>query len=243
MLRSMTRLAAAALLACAAAPIAAAQPVLAAAPSATTTTLKPGVSRLNGKSFAYRSKTIVGRPPVIVLLHPAGGSAEEFLREFTGKADQRSAILLALQATGRTWTLKPDGKGSADFGPDPTALDEALTALFGQAAIDPQRVVILGFSDGASYALSLGPANPRLFKGIVALSPGTAWLPAGIDSSQRIAIAHGTKDDVLPYENAGDTIVPGLERAGLKPRTLWFKGDHEIDNRSVEQALDYALGR
>jgi predicted esterase len=239
----MTTLAAASLLAFAARPVRAAEPVLKAAPSATTTTLKPGVSRLNARSFAYRPKTVAGPPPLIVLLHPAGGNAQEFLSEFKRTADQRGALLLALQATGRTWTLKPDGNGRADFGAEPAALDEALTVLFDQTAIDPKRVAILGFSDGASYALSIGLANPRLFKGVVALSPGTVWLPPGVDSSQRIFIAHGTRDEILPFENARDTIAPGLEKAGLKPQTLWFRGEHEIDDPSVEQALDYVLGK
>jgi predicted esterase len=205
--------------------------------------LKAGVSRLNPKAFAYRPRTVLGPAPLIVLVHPAGGNAREFLREFTRTANRRGAILLALQASGRTWTLKPDGRGGADFGPDPAALDEALGALFAQTAIDPQHVAILGFSDGASYALSVGLANAKLFRSVIALSPGTVWLPPVVDPSQRISIAHGTKDEILPFDNARRTIVPGLERAGFRPQVLWFKGEHEIDERSVEQALDHALGR
>lgn len=239
----MTSLAVAGMLALAAAPIRAAEPILRAAPSATTTTLGTGISRLNARAFTYRPGTAHAPSPLIVLLHPAGGNSLEFLREFTRTAEQRGALLLALQAPGRTWTLKPDGNGGADFGQEPAALDEALSALFARAAIDPQRIAVLGFSDGASYALSIGLANPRLFKGVVALSSGTVWLPPRVDSSQRIVIAHGTRDEILPFENARDTIVPGLEKAGLKPHTLWFRGEHELDDRSIDQALDYALGK
>lgn len=233
---------AAALLA-AAVPASAAEPVLRSAPSATATTLKPGVSQLNSSAFAYRPRTTAPAAPLIVLLHPAGGDAQVFIRQFTDKADARGAILLALQSSGRSWTLKPDGKGGADFGSDPAALDAALATLFSQAAIDPRRVAILGFSDGASYALSTGLANPQLFKGVVALSPGTVWLPPKVDPAQRIFIAHGTRDDRMPLRNVRDTIVPGLEKAGFKPQTLWFPGEHEINGKAADQALDYALGK
>ncbi|MGZ4788523.1 MAG: hypothetical protein ACXVZX_08375 [Terriglobales bacterium] len=38
--------------------------------------------------------------------------------------------------------------------------------------MDPARIAIGGFSDGASYALTIGITNGRLFTHIVAFSPG-----------------------------------------------------------------------
>ena len=169
MVRWMPSLAAAGILGCTAVPVCALEPVLRAVPSAITTSLAPGVSRLNAMAFAYRPGTVSGPSPLIVLFHPAGGNSQDFLRAFKRAADQRGALPLALRSTAQTWTLKADGKGGADFGPEPGALDQALTSLFAKAVIDPQRVVALGFSDGASYALSIGLANPRLFRGVVAL--------------------------------------------------------------------------
>jgi phospholipase/carboxylesterase len=244
MIRHMMALAGAAVLAGASVPASAAEPVLRAIPAATAAmTLPSGVSRLGSNAFVYVPRKVSGAAPLIVLLHPAGGKAEDFLREFTRSADQRGAMLMAMQASRDTWTLKPDGKGGADFGADPAALDQALTTLFGKAPIDPQRVAILGYSDGASYALSVGLANPTLFKAVVALSPGTVWLPPRVDAAQRIFVAHGIRDDKLPFRNVRETIVPGLEKAGLKPQTRFFNGGHEIDHLSVDRALDYALGK
>ena len=51
-------------------------------------------------------------------------------------------------------------------------------------------MVSLGFSDGASYALSLALANPHLMRGAVAIAPGFHVEPGTIDPSQRLFIAH-----------------------------------------------------
>src|SRR5205085_12425282 len=100
-----------------------------------------------------------------------------------------------------------------------SALDAALAALFARVPVDPGRTVLLGHSDGASYALSLGISNPQLFRAIVALSPGMAWRPPTVDPTQRVFIAHGMRDTVLPFKNTRDTIVPGLQAGGFKVQT------------------------
>ena len=101
---------------------------------------------------------------------------------------------------------------------------------------------MIGFSDGASYALSLGLANPQLFRCIIALSPGYLWIPPRVDRSQRVFIAHGRRDEILPFSNVTGNIMPDLERVGLRPRARWFDGGHTVDQAVVDEALDFALG-
>ena len=64
-----------------------------------------------------------------------------------------------------------------DFGPDVTALNEVLLYVFERYLIDPARITLGGFSDGASYALSLGTGNGDLFSHLVAYSPGFYDVP------------------------------------------------------------------
>lgn len=225
-----------------AAPAAAAGPVLTARPAAVPLTLKPGFSQLTERSYVYVPKGLIGPAPLIVLLHGAGQEADRFLDAFIAEANDRGAILLSLKSEGSTWTLKPAGNG-ADFGRDPANLDAALQDLFGTVPIDPRRIAILGFSDGASYALSIGLANPQLFRGVIALSPGTVWLAGQADPKQKLLIAHGRSDEILPFANVRDRIVPGLENAGLKPQLRWFHGGHELDRKAVADGLDLVLGR
>ena len=215
-----------------------------AKPAASALTAAKGVQPLGDRIFTYVPASASASSPLIVLLPGHGEDADVFLKEFKGEADRRGAILLAIApADPAGWTLKPDDKGGAEFGSDPARIDAALTAAFTRIPATPARTVILGFSDGGSYALSLGMANPKLFGGVVALSPRTAWLGGEIDTTQKLFIAHGMRDEVVTFKNSRDTIVPGLEKAGFKPAVRWFNAGHELDRRSIGEALDHVLGR
>ena len=215
---------------------------LQARPAIVAMTLPPGVSRIGKNAQAYRPKNAAAAAlPLIVLLHGAGGDAGRFLAEFKSIADRRGAILLAPKSAGRTWDLQPRREGGASFGRDAANLDAALAELFARAPVDRERIVLLGFSDGASYALSLGLANPQVFRAIVALSVGGVFMPRSVEPTQRLFIAHGRRDSVLPFANVQRRIVPGLERSGLEPRVRWFNGSHVMDSDALEEGLDFAL--
>ena len=98
----------------------------------------------------------------------------------------------------------------------------------------------MGFSDGASYALSVGMAYPDLFRTIVAFSPGYAFAPSRLDTKQRIFIAHSRRDPILPADNTRE-MVKGLKSAGFDPDVRWFNGGHEIDPALKNAAFDFAL--
>ncbi|MFN2533069.1 MAG: phospholipase, partial [Pyrinomonadaceae bacterium] len=75
--------------------------------------------------------------------------------------------MLAPNSRETTW----DAIGG-DFGPDVDFLNRALERVFEIAPIDAARVAIGGFSDGATYAISLGLINGDFFNSVVAFSPG-----------------------------------------------------------------------
>jgi predicted esterase len=108
--------------------------------------------------------------------------------------------------------------------------------------MDSKRVVLLGFSDGASHALSFGLARPKTFRAILAMSPGYAFAPRRPDPTQSIFIAHGRRDTVLPAANVRE-MIKGLEGAGYRPEVRWFNGGHRMDHDLLKEALDFALGK
>jgi phospholipase/carboxylesterase len=216
--------------------------------------LAAGKTPLADGAVAYVPESLPKGPrPLIVLLHGAGGSATGFIDRFIPFADANGAILLAAKSRGPTWDLAPrhDPLGGPlamksrpviRFGGDVARVDNALKDLFGKAEIDPRRVIVLGFSDGASYALSLGLANPQLFTAVLAFSPGFVVIPALVAPSQRIFIAHGRQDQVLPFRVAEKDIAGLIASNGLKPRFRPFAGDHHIDDAALGEGLAYALG-
>ena len=224
-------------------PAGAAPPILHAVPGAVALALTPGTSRLTDQAQVYVPKSVANPAPLIVVLRGSSQDPDDMFSMMKPEADRQGAIMLSLEPTDGKWTLKPGAApGDADFGKDPAALDAALTALFAKAPVDPARTVILGYADGASYALSLGITNPKLFRGVVALSPGTAWLPSSVERAQKVFIMHGMRDEIYPFANTRDTIVPGLQSAGLQVKTRWLNAGHDIERRMIREGLDETLG-
>ncbi len=179
-----------------------------------------------------------GRPsPLSVVLHGAGGSAEDGLALFRSLADQAGLILLAPQSSGRTWDLLLDG-----YGPDVALLDEALDQVFGRYTVDPAHLAVAGFSDGASYALSMGALNGELFTHVIAFSPGF-WVQGQSPAARpTFFVTHGTDDPVLPIASTSRRLVPALERAGYEVSYHEFPGGHVVPGDLAAEALMWFLG-
>lgn len=208
-------------------------------PVAAAQALVPGVSRITKAALVYRPAQIAEPSAVVILLHGAGGRADQFLREFTRFADERGVLLLALQSEAGSW---PRRSQEVTRGPDAANFNAALAALTARAPVDLSRVVLLGFSDGASHALSFGLAKPKTFRAILAMSPGYAFAPRRPDPTQPIFIAHGRRDNVLSAANVRE-MIRGLEGAGYRPEVRWFNGGHRIDPALLDAGLDFALGK
>jgi predicted esterase len=174
--------------------------------------------------------------PLVVMLHGAGGNADHALQPLLKLADEAGLLLLAPDSRGPTWDLILD-----DFGPDVDFLDAALAHVFERFAVDPARLALEGFSDGASYALSLGVTNGDLFGHLIAFSPGFL-APAGQHGEPRLFVSHGTQDTVLPIGPCSRTLVPRVERAGYHVRYREFDGGHNVPPRIAREALDWFLG-
>jgi predicted esterase len=163
-----------------------------------------------------------GPLPLLVLLHGAGGSGAGILRRLGSYADDAGIAVLSPDSRGSTWDAVRGG-----FGADVAFLNRALEAVFGATAVDPARVAVGGFSDGASYAISLGLANGDLFTRVVAFSPGF-YVGGAVQGRPRFFIAHGTADEILPIDRCSRVIVPRLKRQGYDVTFREFEGGHDI---------------
>src|SRR5262249_53007832 len=95
-----------------------------------------------------------GKVPLLVFLHGATQSGAGMLRRIGPAADQAGVAVFAPDSRATTWDAI-----RGDFGEDVDFLNRALDHVFSRLAVDPQRLAIGGFSDGATYALSLALAN------------------------------------------------------------------------------------
>ena len=171
------------------------------------------------------------RPHALVLaLHGAGGGARNGLAPLLPLADEAGLILLAPRSRATTWDVLLGG-----YGPDVAFIDRVLAETFARCAVDPRRIAIEGFSDGASYALSLGLTNGDLFEAIIAFSPGFR-APGDRRGRPRVFISHGTQDRVLPIERTSRRIVPELRREGYAVRYREFAGPHTVPPAIAREA-------
>jgi phospholipase/carboxylesterase len=171
--------------------------------------------------------------PLLVMLHGAGANGENALDivNLNGKPPQM--LVLAPSSRESTWDVLRGG-----FGPDVELLDRALAHTFVHFAVDPARLSVGGFSDGASYALGLGVANGTLFGRVVAFSPG--FVPrAPAAGKPGFLVTHGVHDDVLPIDQTSRRLVPTLRRAGYEVDYREFEGGHEVPTELVREALDW----
>jgi len=167
------------------------------------------------------------------MLHGAGQSAEIGIRPFLPLADAAGLVLLAPDSRGSTWDFL--------YGPyaaDVAFIDRALARVFQQCAIDPARIIIEGFSDGASYALSLGLTNGDLFSRIVAFSP-CILAPAANIGRPRVFISHGTSDRILPIDNCGRRLAARLTAAGYVVEFREFTGPHAVPPDVARAAVEW----
>ena len=183
--------------------------------------------------------------PLLILLHKAGGSASEWFSgggSYAPYADKGRFIILAPESPGPTW-----GIGPKNWGYDYLAINRALEEAFARCAIDRNRLAVGGFSDGASYALSLGLANGDVFSYVIALSPGfivRARARGRIGNNHEIQvplvyIAHGVGDNVLPIGSTSRVFVSSLRKNGYKVEFREFSGGHHVSRQVVDQAMSW----
>jgi phospholipase/carboxylesterase len=172
---------------------------------------------------------------LVVLLHGAGGTATGMLTMLKAEADASGVILLIPESQRATWDVISGG-----YGPDIEILGKALEKVFSEYPIDRDRVAIAGFSDGASYALSVGIMNGDIFSHVIAFSPGF-MAPTAVEGQPRIYVSHGTEDAVLPIDACSRRIVPQLRQTGYEVLYREFSGGHTVPPEIAREGLDFFL--
>jgi poly(3-hydroxybutyrate) depolymerase len=163
-----------------------------------------------------------GREPLrlVLVFHGAGGVPGSALALLRDEADRRRLLLVAPKSVGATWDVIRGG-----YGADLRNIDRLLGRLADRYRLRGHTVG--GFSDGASYALSVGITNGDVFDSVIAFSPG--FHAAGTAHGRpRFFVSHGTRDDVLPIDRCSRRIVPELEGAGYPVDYQEFDGGHTV---------------
>jgi phospholipase/carboxylesterase len=202
-----------------------------------TTSIKNGLLGLGNPGrdgiIQLPAKMPAGNVPLLVYLHGATQSSAAMIRRVGPLADELGIALLCPDSRSTTWDAI-----RGNFGEDVVFLNQALEHVFARLAIDPARLAIGGFSDGASYALSLGLANGDLFPRVVVGSPGFV-MPAEAHGRPKFFISHGTADQILPIDQCSRVIVPRLKAMGYDVTYREFEGRHELPPEIAREAFQW----
>lgn len=182
--------------------------------------------------------------PLITVLHGAGRQDEMLVRglERFDEAEERQALFLVPRSVAPTWDLIVGGaRTDLDF------LEYAYDLIYRRYPVDAFRQALVGYSDGASYALSVGLSNPGLFSAVMAWAAGFCVLdPEGKQSAEpapRLYLEYGTHDELFPFEQIALPMKENLEKAGYD---LTFSvdegGRHWPSGTFQREALDWFFG-
>lgn len=152
--------------------------------------------------------------PVVVMAHGWGGN-ESAMWLFKQVVSAGAAIItprapIQLENGGYIWfeyDSSPNRPNTGSLYNSLAGLAHFLAALPDIYPVDPQRLVLMGFSQGAAICNSLVLTRPGMAKGVASLAgfiPETLplSLPNGSLAGLPVFIAHGIRDEIVPVGRA-----------------------------------------
>ena len=192
----------------------------------------------DGYVFVPPSYTPDVPTPLIVTLHGANKTAFNGMATLIDEATAAGVILVAPSSReATTW----DMFGGGGYGADVAYINASIAQVADVYNVDRARLGLQGFSDGATYALSLGLANGKVFTHVIAFSPG-GLAPPSLSGNPAILVSQGTKDTLFPKAQAGDAVVCQLVANQYDVTYVPFPGGHEVPQKVAQASMNWFLG-
>lgn len=212
------------------------------------------MAKLEGPVREARSGT---RDAVVLMLHGYGADGQDLIGladvmaehlqnvEFRApNAPERNAV----NPMGYQWFPIPHMDGStqeqreASFASSVEILNAYLDELMAETGLAPERIALLGFSQGTMMSLHVAPRRERPVACVVGFS-GMLLAPERLPDEARtkppVLLAHGTEDPMVPFERMEEA-KRGLEAAGLSVSAVACPGiPHAIAPEGMVEALRF----
>ncbi len=151
--------------------------------------------------------------PLVVALHGGSGHGAEFLWTWLREARTRGLLLLAPTSLRSTWSL-----GGDDL--DGPNLRRQLEWVMERWSVDPERVLLTGLSDGATYTLLHGLGEDAPWSALAPVSGvfhPLNFVNGNVERARgrRIYLVHGALDWMFPVATAREA-ARVLEAAGAE---------------------------
>jgi phospholipase/carboxylesterase len=197
------------------------------------------------------------RYPLVIALHGAWGSAEDFAAHLGEPLAQKGFLFAAPQGQYATAQAEAGDIGHVWFrpgagtiqNPDPLSrklaedyVERVLEEVARNYPVDRANVFLLGFSQGAFLAYSTGLKKPGLFRGVI---PVGGWVNPGDyprtpgPKLPPFLICHSPEDADLPIKEA-DAGAAFVKELGGKAEVFRYAGGHVMSQEVIRKIADWA---
>jgi predicted esterase len=193
-------------------------------------------------------RVLIGGAPLetaggaLIAIHGRGAGAEDIIA-LAGEIAPPTVTILAPQAAGNTWYpyrfLEPTERNEPYLSSALRVVAE-LIAQLGEQRIPPERVALMGFSQGACLALEAAARNARRYAGVIGFSggligpPGTRFDFAGSLDGTPVFLGCSDVDPHIPKERVEESAV-ALDRLGAVVDVRLYRGmEHTVNRDELE---------
>lgn len=178
----------------------------------------------------------------MILVHGRGGSPRDMLA-LVGQFETTDFAYVAPQAAHNVW-YPHSFLGPLEL--NEPALSSALETLDGlvtdtiAAGLPGERLILLGFSQGACLTLEYAARNPRRFGGLVGLSggligpPGTSWAQLGSLEGTPVFLGCSDVDPYIPVERVEESAAVFRELDGDVTKRIYPGLGHTVNRDEIE---------
>src|SRR4051794_33992337 len=200
-------------------------------------------------------RVLIGGAPLetaagaLIAIHGRGAGAEDIMA-LAREIAPPNVTILAPQAAGNTWYpyafLEPTERNEPYLS-SALRIVADLIAQVDEQGISPERIALVGFSQGACLALEAAARNARRYAGVIGLSggligpPGTSFDFAGSLDGTPVFLGCSDVDPHIPKERVEKSAV-ALDQLGAAVDVRLYPGMGHTVNRDELEAARAMLG-
>jgi predicted esterase len=180
----------------------------------------------------------------LIAIHGRGAGAEDIIA-LAGEVAPSDVAILAPQAAGNTWypyRFLEQTERNEPYLSSALRIVTDLIAELGERGIPPERIALLGFSQGACLALEAAARNARRYAGVIGFSggligpPGTSFDFAGSLDGTPVFLGCSDVDPHIPKERVEES-AEALDRLGAVVDVRLYPGmGHTVNRDELEAA-------